>query len=179
MKPGTDWREARRLRVLELYRKGWKQNTIAEALGISKGYVSQLVKRVKNLPDVAQQQAALKLGSKGGRKPTFTTEQRQQIVGLLEKGAASFCLPGEAWTLRTLRLIIHRELGFWVGKSWLAQMLGEAGYSCQKPQTIAKERNDKAVAGFRGGWHNLKKGHSHLLASGQGSEGGSTYLLCG
>jgi predicted transcriptional regulator len=43
----TDWREGRRLRALELKRKGWKQRDIADALGVTKGAVSQWMKRAK------------------------------------------------------------------------------------------------------------------------------------
>ncbi|MCA1715656.1 MAG: helix-turn-helix domain-containing protein, partial [Actinobacteria bacterium] len=37
----TDWREGRRLRAFELKHQGWKQREIADALGVSKGAVSQ------------------------------------------------------------------------------------------------------------------------------------------
>lgn len=154
----SDWREQRRLRVLDLYHKGWQQKTIAEALGISRGYVSQLVKRVKDLPE-GERAGALKIVKRVGRKPTFTEQQKRDIVALVDRGAPAFGLPGQVWTLRALRQVTHKELGFWVGKSWLSEMLRAEGYSCQKPVTQARERNDKAVAGFKGGWSNLKKGH--------------------
>lgn len=155
----SDWREQRRLRVLDLYHKNWQQKTIAEALGISRGYVSQLIKRVKNLPQ-EHRPAALRIVKRPGRKAIFTRQHKRDIVALVDRGAAAFGLPGQVWTLRTLRQVIHKELGFWVGKSWLSETLRAEGYSCQKPVTQAKERNDKAVAGFRGGWSNLKKGHN-------------------
>ncbi len=162
----SDWRQQRRLRVLDLYHKGWQQKTIAEALGISRGYVSQLIKRVKDLPP-EHRPAALKIVKRTGRKAIFTSQHKRDIVALVERGAVAFGLPGQVWTLRTLRQVIHKELGFWVGKSWLSETLRAEGYSCQKPVTQAKERNDiigasrrKAVAGFKGGWSNLKKGHN-------------------
>ena len=43
----TDWREGRRLRAWELKQEGWKQQDIARALGVSKGAVSQWMKRAK------------------------------------------------------------------------------------------------------------------------------------
>ena len=162
--PGSSvhWREQRRLRVLELYQKGWPQKTIAEALGITKGYVSQLVKRVKDLPQ-GERAGALKIVNRAGRKPTFTDEHKRDILALVDRGANTFGLPGQVWTLRTLRQVIHKELGFWVGKSWLSQMLRAEGYSCQKPERQAKERNSKAVAGFKGGWSNLKRGRTEAV----------------
>ena len=43
----TVWREGRRLRAWELKQEGWKQQDIARALGVSKGAVSQWMKRAK------------------------------------------------------------------------------------------------------------------------------------
>lgn len=38
---GTDWKETSRLQAVRLKQNGWKQNNIAEALGVTKGAVSQ------------------------------------------------------------------------------------------------------------------------------------------
>ena len=46
-KEATDWREGRRLRAFELKQQGWSQQRIAEALGVSKGAVSQWMKRAR------------------------------------------------------------------------------------------------------------------------------------
>src|SRR3954468_19112287 len=46
-KEAADWREGRRLRAWELKKEGWFQQRIADALGVSKGTVSQWMKRVR------------------------------------------------------------------------------------------------------------------------------------
>jgi predicted transcriptional regulator len=56
----TDWREGRRLRAFELKQEGWSQQQIAEALGVSKGAVSQWMKRAR---DGGR-------GSRGSKAPT-------------------------------------------------------------------------------------------------------------
>jgi predicted transcriptional regulator len=43
----TNWREGRRLRAWELFQEGWPQQRIAEALGVSKGAVSQWLSRAR------------------------------------------------------------------------------------------------------------------------------------
>ncbi len=90
----ADWREQRRLRVLDLYHKRWQQKQIAEALGISKGYVSQLVKRIKGLHE-GERAAALQIINRAGCKPTLTSQQKRDIIALVDRGAASFGLPGQ------------------------------------------------------------------------------------
>jgi transposase len=47
-KEATDWREGRRFRAFELKQQGWSQQRIAEALGVSKGAVSQWMKRARD-----------------------------------------------------------------------------------------------------------------------------------
>jgi len=42
-----DWQEGRRLRALELYEAGWKAIRIAEALGVTRGAVSQWLKAAR------------------------------------------------------------------------------------------------------------------------------------
>ena len=44
----TNWREGGRLRAWELHQKGWKQQAIAEALGVTQGAVSQWLKRAQD-----------------------------------------------------------------------------------------------------------------------------------
>jgi predicted transcriptional regulator len=44
----TDWREGRRFRAFELKQQGWSQQPIAEGLGVSKGAVSQWMKRARD-----------------------------------------------------------------------------------------------------------------------------------
>lgn len=40
----ADWREARRYRAWDLAQQGWKQQDIAQALGVSESAVSQWLK---------------------------------------------------------------------------------------------------------------------------------------
>src|SRR5215211_6191301 len=47
-KEATDWRKGRRFRAFELKQQGWSQQHIAEALGVSKGAVSQWMKRARD-----------------------------------------------------------------------------------------------------------------------------------
>jgi predicted transcriptional regulator len=46
-KQPDNWQEARRLQAWELSQKGWKQEKIAEALGVKEGAVSQWLKKAQ------------------------------------------------------------------------------------------------------------------------------------
>ena len=154
-----DWRTQRRLRALELYNKGWQQKHIAEALGVTKGAISQWIKKAKAVPP-EQQAQALRVKKSSGRPPAIKPEDRGRLVALLESGAESFGFLGEVWTANRVRTLARRELKVSVGLTTIKKFLHEAGFSVQKPEVAATQKNEKAVAGFRGGWTNLKKGHN-------------------
>jgi transposase len=161
-RPG-DWQEQRRLQALVLYRKGWRQKDIAEALGVSKGAVSQWIARIRDIAEdqpQAQQAALAARTGKTGCPPKTDAAQRQQLVTLLDKGAETFGFVGDFWTVSRVRFVLKKEIGVTLSVRSVWKLLQDEGFSCQKPTTVAKEQNDKAVAGFRGGWVNLKKGQT-------------------
>jgi transposase len=157
MNPSVNWREERRLRALALYNKGWQQKLIAEALGVTKGAVSQWLKKTKDLPQERQREA-LQIKKSPGRPPAIPKEDRPRLVALIERGAEAFGFLGNVWTAKRVRAVARRELGLSVGLSTIKTFLHEEGFSVQKPEVTATQKNEKAVAGFRGGWVNLKKG---------------------
>jgi transposase len=159
VKSFVNWREERRLRALSLYHAGWQQKSIAEALGVTKGAVSQWIKKAKDLPPEKQAEA-LRLRKSTGRPPAIAASKRAELVALIDKGAEAFGFIGEVWTAARVRAVARRELGISAGLSTIKKFLHQEGFSTQKPEVIAMQKNEKAVAGFRGGWANLKKGQS-------------------
>ena len=106
-KEATDGREGRRLRACELKRQGWSQQRIAEALGVSKGAVSQWMKRARQGGGVQ----ALKRQPAPGASPCLSEEQRAKVPELLERGAEAHGFRGEAWTCERVAIVIRREFG--------------------------------------------------------------------
>jgi transposase len=101
----TDWREGRRLRAWELKQEGWKQQDIARALGVSKGAVSQWMKR-------AQQEGieALKHRPPPGAKARLSEDERAKLPELLARGATAHGFRGEVWTCARVAEAIRKEL---------------------------------------------------------------------
>ena len=105
-KEATNWREGRRFRAWELKREGWSQQQIAEALGLSKGAVSQWMKRA-----CERGMEALKRQPAPGALPRLSEEQRAKVPELLERGAEAHGFRGEAWTCERVAIVIRKE--FW------------------------------------------------------------------
>lgn len=159
MKTAADWQTERRLQALRLYQKGWRQKDIAEALGVTKGAVSQWIKRAQSVPEESQADA-LRVKRSTGRPPSLSAETCRKLADLVDQGAEAFDFVGSVWTVKRVQTVARRELSVRVGATTIKKFLHQAGYSVQKPEVGAVQKNEKAVSGFRGGWTNLKKGQS-------------------
>ena len=76
-----------------LKQQGWSQQRIAEALGVSKGAVSQWMKRSRDGGGVE----ALKRRPAPGARPRLSEDERAKVPELLERGAEAYGFRGEVW----------------------------------------------------------------------------------
>jgi transposase len=152
-RPPQDWREARRLRALELKTQGWKQRDIAAAFGVTEGAVSQWLKRA-----AAGGVEALRRRSGRGAKPKLTGEQCQRLVELLGQGASAFGFADEVWTQPRVAWLIERHFGVKYHPSHVGRLLKQWGWSRQQPLTRASQRDEAAIERWRHEtWPALKK----------------------
>jgi transposase len=150
----TDWREGRRLRALELKRKGWKQRDIADALGVTKGAVSQWMKRAKE-----EGVQGLLRKPPPGAQPRLSEEQRERIPELLDRGAEAYGFRGEVWTCERVAGVIREEFGVAYHPAHVSRLLRALGLSLQKPARRANQRNEEAIERWKQErWPALKKG---------------------
>jgi transposase len=135
-----DWREGRRLRAWALHQQGWTGKPIAEALGVSKGAVSQWLKR-------AREGGAEALYSQPppGPMPRLTAEQLAQLPDLLARGAEACGFLGEVWTAKRVAWIIRDAFGVRYHPDHVGRLLRAAGWSSQKPIRRATQRDEAAI----------------------------------
>jgi len=140
----TDWREGRRLRAWELHQKGWKQQAIAEALGVTQGAVSQWIKRAREggIEGLRRRPAP-------GAAPRLSWEQQAQLPPLLAKGAESFGFRGDLWTQPRIAELIRWEFGVSYHPSQVGRILRACGWSSQKPVRRATQRDEVAIQRWR------------------------------
>jgi len=149
----TDWREGRRLRAWELKQEGWSQQRIAEALGVSKGAVSQWMKRGRE-----GGVQALKRRPAPGAPPRLSKEQRAKVPELLEWGAQAYGFRGEVWTCGRVAEVIRREFGVVYHPAHVSRLLKALRQSLQKPQRRANQRDEDAIEHWKEKrWPSLKK----------------------
>jgi transposase len=148
-----DWREARRLQAWELKQKGWKQKDIAEALGVSKGAVSQWFKKADR-----EGVEALRKRKGGGRKPRLSAAQINPLPVLLNQGAEHFGFRGEVWTRARVAAVIKKVFGVTYSRTHVGWLLEKIGWSWQKPLARASQRDEAALERWRSEtWFELQK----------------------
>ena len=154
MSPPRDWREARRLRAWELKRRGWPQQTIAAALGVTPGAVSQWLKRAAE-----GGVEALRNRVRRGPTPRLTPEQRARIPEVLARGAEAYGFVGDVWTTARVAAVIEREFGVGYHPAHVSRLLRMIGWSVQRPIRRATQRDEAAIAAwYAERWPALKKG---------------------
>jgi transposase len=155
-KSAADWREGRRLRAFELKQQGWSQQCIAEALGVSKGAVSQWMKRARQ----GGGPKALRRRPAPGARPRLSDEQRAKLPELLARGAPSHGFRGEVWTCERVATLIRREFGVDYHPAHVSRLLRALRHSVQKPQRRANQRDEEAIERWKEErWPSLKRGH--------------------
>jgi transposase len=149
----TNWREGRRLRAWELHQKGWKQQEIAEALGVTQGAVSQWVKRARE-----GGVAGLRHHPPPGATARLSAAQRDQLLELLTQGAEVFGFQGDVWTQPRVATLIRDRFGVSYDPSQVGRILKACGWSSQKPVQRATQRNEAAIRRWREErWPQIKK----------------------
>lgn len=142
--PPQDWLEGRRLRALELSEQGWKAIRIAEALGVTRGAVSQWLKAARE-----GGREALRRRPRLGPPPKLTVEQREQLPELLAKGAEHYGFIGDVWTTARVAEVIRREFGVRHHPAHVSRVLAAIRWTQQKPIRRASQRNEAQVTAFR------------------------------
>ena len=93
-----------------------------------------------------------------GPRPRLDARQRAQLVRLLLKGPRAAGFANELWTCpRVARLIEQRfGVGYHVDHVW--RVLRDLGWTCQKPELRARERDDEQIRRWRErDWPRIKK----------------------
>lgn len=147
------WKEGRRRRAWELHQQGWAQATIAKALGVTPGAVSQWLAAARD-----RGVDALRPQSRRGQGARLTDAQLARVPALLGRGAEAFGFLGDVWTCGRIAAVLERELGVAYHPDHVRRLVHRLGWTYQKPVPVASQRDDEAVAAWTTEtWPALKK----------------------
>ena len=145
--------EKRRKKAGKLFTRDYSAPEAARRLGVAR----QVAYRWKSAWDQGGGSAWASRGS-AGPKSKLTAEQTQQVTQALLAGPAVHGYKTALWTLPRGAALIEDLTGvnYHPGHVW--RLLGASGFSCQRPERRAVERDAKAVRRWhRADWPALKK----------------------
>ena len=143
----------RRVRAARLLQSGKKPAEVAALVGAPRQTVYRWLGVLQ-----AEGIEALRDMSKGGRPGRLDAQQLAQLqVALLEgPNAQGFGTP--LWTIKRVRLLIERKFGVRYSSVHVWRLLGQLGFSSQKPERRALERDEAAIEHWKKvTWPRLKK----------------------
>jgi len=96
--------------------------------------------------------------SKGGRPAQLDAEQHEQLRRILLAGPQAAGFGTDLWTLKRVRETIKRHFGVQYSEVHVWRLLGRLGFSSQKPEKRAKERDEAGIKRWKKRtWPALKK----------------------
>ena len=145
--------EARRPRAVDLLRDGKSNTEVARLIGVD---VSS-VKRWKR-EAAAGGSEALAAKPNRGRPPRLTPEQKQELAQIVRAGPLAAGFRTNLWTCRRVKQVIHERFGVQYHRDHVGRLLHALGFTQQKPQRRASERDEAAIEAWRKhDWERTKK----------------------
>jgi transposase len=146
--------ERRRRRAIDLLNRGLSLSAVAAKVGCSASSVFAWRERYRKRGD-----SGLDAKPAPGRPSRLGVRERKRLTGILLNGARAAGFPTDLWTTRRVAQVLRRQFGVDYHPNHLWRVLQGLGWSCQKPATQARERDEKAIAHWkRYQWPHIKKG---------------------
>jgi transposase len=124
----------------DLFRKGRQPAEVARELGVSIQTASEWRKRWAE-----GGKAALRAAGRAGRMPKLTEAQLRTVDRALRQGAKAHGYPTELWTLPRVAQVIATLTGVSYHPGHVWRILGQMGWSRQRPARRAAERDQAAI----------------------------------
>jgi transposase len=145
--------ERRRRRAIALLEAGHRQAEVARSVGAHPS-------SVKRWWEAYQKNGEGGLAAKPvpGRPSRLTARQRKLLVARLLKGAKANGFPTDLWTCPRIAKVIEDRYGVHYHVDHIPRLMASLGFSAQKPEKQAVERDEERIAGWVAkDWKRIKK----------------------
>ena len=127
--------------IVELYKSGKTQVQIAQLVNCSQPWISEVLKRYKNLGE----QGLKPKGKAKGASSKLTTDQIEELKSLIVQGALAHGFATDNWTRKRIAELILVNYDVSYDPAYISRLMRKIGFSLQKP--IAKSyRKDEEQA---------------------------------
>src|SRR2546426_1189261 len=150
----------RRLRAIELLQRQLPVHVVAERLGVDRRSVRRWKRAHRR-----QGRAGLRARPASGRPPKLTAKQQRQLARLVVAGPEAAGYRTNLWTCRRIVDLIRHHFDVAYHPDHVGRLLRACGFSPQRPQPRAKERDDQRVREWIRDRKSTRLNSSHLVIS--------------
>lgn len=129
-----------RFQAVDLRRKGWKVNKIAEAFGVRREAVSRWISKAGKYG-----KNSLKSTKAKGKDPKLNEEEQGKIISLMIKPATEYGFDNPLWTCKKIQRLMKDQTGKSLSISNVWEFAKRWNLSPQIPNKKARERNESAI----------------------------------
>ena len=145
--------EQRRLRALTLVQSGLSSAEVARQVGVDPRSVRRWKSAYRR-----QGAAGLKTKHAPGRQSRLNKSQRRDLVKRLLRGAVAQGYDTDLWTCPRIAGLIEQHFGVRYHVDHIPRLMKTLGFSCQKPERQARERDQRTIQAWTNrDWVRLKK----------------------
>lgn len=153
LKGGAAVLEARRRRALKLLKKGLSLNEVARRLGCAPSSVMRWRDALER-----EGPEGLKVRTSPGRPPKLSTSERLKLQEVLLAGPLASGYRTDLWTTARVASVIRSRFGVRYHADHVGRVLHQMGWSAQKPERRALERDEAAIERWKKrDWPRVKK----------------------
>jgi transposase len=133
--------EQLRLRAARMFEQGASQAEVARRLDTSRQNAHRWHRAWQQGGRVA-----LRAAGRAGRRPKLDPRQRRKVERALLQGALVHGFDSDLWTCKRVAIVIERLTGVRHHPSHIWRILKAMGWTLQRPQRHAAERDEQAIA---------------------------------
>jgi transposase len=145
--------EKRRWRAIDLLKSGLSITAVARHVRSSHSSVILWRDTLRR-----RGRSGLKAKPIPGRPTKLGSKQIRKLPALLLRGALTWGYSTDLWTTSRIAAVIEREFRVRFHRAHVGRLLADLGWSCQKPERRALERDEEAIERWkRYRWTAIKK----------------------
>jgi len=145
--------QARRIEAGRLFAQGSSQAEVARQLGVSRQSASRWLRLWK-----ANGSEGLRGAGRTGRKRQLSEEELRRLEAVLIQGPQAQGYETNVWTLQRIASVIEKLFGVSYHPGHVWKLLRQLGWSCQRPERRAAERDETTLRRWlKYRWPRIKK----------------------
>ena len=145
--------EKRRLDAIALFEDGMAQVSISKKLHVHDRTVRRWIASFRR-----HGRKGVEAKPAPGRPPKLTAKQQDALAKLLDKGAIANGYSTELWTCPRVARLVEKRFGIRYHVDHVGRLLKSMGFTPQKPERRARERDEAAIRRWvRRDWADVKK----------------------